>query len=76
MILQMKTGRIDPAYFEQKFHANVLNEFADGFSKLRHEGALEVAKDDEVRLTRAGLLQVDRLLPAFFEPEHRGTRYT
>jgi oxygen-independent coproporphyrinogen III oxidase len=76
MILQMKTGRIDPAYFERKFHANVLDEFADGFSKLRQEGALEVAKDDEVRLTPAGLLQVDRLLPAFFEPEHRGTRYT
>ena len=29
-----------------------------------------------VELTRAGLLQVDRLLPAFFEAEHRGTRYT
>ena len=27
-----------------------------------------------VELTRTGLLQVDRLLPAFFEPEHRGTR--
>jgi oxygen-independent coproporphyrinogen III oxidase len=29
-----------------------------------------------VELTREGLLQVDRLLPGFFEPEHRGTRYT
>ena len=32
--------------------------------------------DDGVELTPDGLLQVDRLLPAFFEPEHRGTRYT
>jgi oxygen-independent coproporphyrinogen-3 oxidase len=30
----------------------------------------------EVNLTRSGMLQVDRLLPNFFEPEHRGTRYT
>ena len=30
----------------------------------------------KLRLTRAGLLQVDALLPAFFEPEHRGVRYT
>jgi hypothetical protein len=29
-----------------------------------------------VALTREGYLQVDRLLPTFFEPQHRGTRYT
>jgi hypothetical protein len=29
-----------------------------------------------VTLTPGGLLQVDRLLPAFFKPEHRTTRYT
>ena len=28
------------------------------------------------RLTREGLLRVDSLLPRFFEPEHRGIRYT
>jgi oxygen-independent coproporphyrinogen III oxidase len=31
---------------------------------------------DQIQLTRAGLLQVDALLPAFFEAEHRGVRYT
>ena len=31
---------------------------------------------DEVRLTRKGLLRADTLLPRFFEPEHRGIRYT
>jgi oxygen-independent coproporphyrinogen-3 oxidase len=36
-----------------------------------------VALDEgEVSLTRAGLLRADALLPAFFEPEHRGVRYT
>jgi hypothetical protein len=28
--------------------------------------------DDEVQVTRAGLLRVDSLLPAFFLPEHQG----
>ena len=29
-----------------------------------------------IQLTRAGLLQVDSLLPAFFEPQFQGVRYT
>jgi hypothetical protein len=29
-----------------------------------------------VELTREGYLQVDRLLPTFFEPEYQNTRYT
>ena len=32
--------------------------------------------DDELRLTRNGLLRVDSLLPRFFEPEFRSVRYT
>jgi hypothetical protein len=31
---------------------------------------------DQVELTPDGLLEVDRHLPLFFEPEHRGARYT
>ena len=31
---------------------------------------------DRIELTRKGLLHADALLPAFFEPEHRGVRYT
>ena len=31
---------------------------------------------DLLRLSRAGLLRVDALLPLFFEPEFRGIRYT
>ena len=29
-----------------------------------------------ITLTREGLLQVDRLLPTFFDPAYRGARYT
>ena len=40
------------------------------------EGGQLTVKPGAVELTRTGLLQIDRLLPAFFEPQHRGTRYT
>jgi oxygen-independent coproporphyrinogen-3 oxidase len=75
MMLQLKTGRLHPDYFRNKFGKDILSNFADGFGQLQNDGFLTVANGD-IELTRAGLLQVDRLLPAFFEPEHRGTRYT
>jgi oxygen-independent coproporphyrinogen-3 oxidase len=75
MMLQLKTGRLDPAYFRRKFGTDILADFADGFGRLQQDGYLTLGGDG-VTLTRNGLLQVDRLLPTFFEPEHRGTRYT
>jgi oxygen-independent coproporphyrinogen-3 oxidase len=75
MMLQLKTGRLHADYFRQKFDVDPAKEFAASFGELvaknmlaRHNGNLE--------LTRAGLLQVDRLLSMFFEPEYRGGRYT
>jgi oxygen-independent coproporphyrinogen-3 oxidase len=75
MILQLKTGRLDRAYFQRKFDADILEAFADGFSELAGDGWLET-NDSGVELTRKGLLQIDRLLPRFFEPRHRTSRYT
>ncbi|MSQ94663.1 MAG: coproporphyrinogen III oxidase family protein [Gemmataceae bacterium] len=75
MMLQLKTGRLHPDYFRTKFGKDIVSTFADGFGKLQNNGYLTVANGN-IELTRAGLLQVDRLLPAFFEAEHRGTRYT
>jgi oxygen-independent coproporphyrinogen-3 oxidase len=74
MILQLKTGGLDSSYFRAKFGVDILEDFADGFRQLAEEGFLTMTPDG-VELTRDGLLQVDRLLPVFFEPEHRGTRY-
>jgi oxygen-independent coproporphyrinogen-3 oxidase len=75
MILQLKTGALDASYFRGKFGVDILEAFADAFRQLAEEGFLTMTPDG-VELTRDGLLQVDRLLPVFFEPEHRGTRYT
>lgn len=75
LMLQLKTGHLEFDYFRRKFDADVLAVFGDSWSRLENDGMLTV-RPGEVNLTRSGLLQVDRLLPNFFEPEHRGTRYT
>ena len=75
MILQLKTGRLDAASFQAKFGIAILEDFAGAFHKLAEAGQLTLS-DDSVTMTRPGLLQVDRLLPEFFEPQHCTTRYT
>jgi oxygen-independent coproporphyrinogen-3 oxidase len=75
MILQLKRGYLDAAYFRQKFQVEILVEWRAAWRAYADEGLLEL-QDDRVRLTRQGLLRVDSLLPAFFEAEHQGVRYT
>jgi oxygen-independent coproporphyrinogen-3 oxidase len=75
MILQLKTGRLDTAYFQDKFGVGVLDHWRAEFQQHADDEYLTLS-DREVKLTRKGLLRVDSLLPAFFEPEHRGVRYT
>ncbi|MCS6851255.1 MAG: coproporphyrinogen III oxidase family protein [Gemmataceae bacterium] len=75
MILQLKTGAIDVGYFQEKFEENVLALFENAFRELADLGLLR-RHNGRIELTRQGLLQVDRLLPNFFEPDFRGPRYT
>ena len=74
MILQLKTGRIESTYFRQKYGSDVTNEFADGYRQLQSDGWLNVTPRG-AELTPAGLLQIDRHLPVFFDPEYRSSRY-
>ncbi|HMP02458.1 MAG TPA: coproporphyrinogen-III oxidase family protein [Gemmatales bacterium] len=74
LILQLKTGRLDVAYFAGKFQVDILARFAAVWDALRQEGYLE-AQPGAVVLTRQGVFEVDRLLPRFFLPEHVGPRY-
>lgn len=70
LILQMKLGRVQPEYFQNKFGVDVGERFAAPVHKLSGEGYLKA--DPKIwQLSRSGLLQVDRLLPEFFLPEHR-----
>lgn len=74
-ILQMKEGRVSLPPLQEKFGVNLREEFATALANQQSAGYLEVS-DDEVTLTRKGLLQVDSLLTEYFEPQHRSVRYT
>lgn len=75
MILQLKVGSLDAAYFRQKFGREIFHDFAPVFADLAQQGLLDIAGDC-LSLRREGLLRVDSLLPNFFLPEHRTDRYT
>lgn len=75
MVLQLKKGQLDAGRFRDKFGAEILDEWHDVWEDYRQRGFVET-KGDRITLTRAGLLRVDALLPAFFESEHQGVRYT
>jgi oxygen-independent coproporphyrinogen-3 oxidase len=74
-ILQMKLGHVQREYFESKFGVDVRLRFAGPLGHLKDEGFLEIDPEN-LLLNRDGLLQVDRLLPEFFLPHHRGARYS
>jgi len=75
LILQMKLGHVHRAYFQGKFGVDIQRRFAGSLSKLQDRGFLAL-DENSLRLNRAGLLQVDRLLHEFFLPQHRNARYT
>jgi len=75
MILQLKLGEISAGAFRDKFGVDIFERYDDAFRRLESRDML--ARDgDRVRLTRAGLLRVDTLLPEFYAPAYRNSRYT
>jgi len=75
LILQLKEGRLSARPFRDKFGVDIFSEFSQAFRNQQTAGYLTV-EGDNVLLTRRGLLQVDTLLPEYFEAEHRAVRYT
>lgn len=69
-VLQMKLGRIQGSYFRNKFGVDVQERFRSPLADLQEQGFLRM-EAGELRLSRDGLLQVDKLLHRFFLPEHR-----
>ena len=76
LILQLKRGYLERHYFQEKFAVDVLDAWRDVWEQYRQAGWLQTSDDEQIVLSREGLLRVDSLLPAFFEPEHQGLRYT
>ncbi|MCP4202578.1 MAG: coproporphyrinogen III oxidase family protein [bacterium] len=74
-ILQLKLGRLEAQAFSKKFGVDVLERFSEPLGRLEKEGWLEVS-GGAVKLSGAGLLRVDSLLPDFYEDSYRNARYT
>lgn len=74
-VLQLKLGEVPLAPFRERFGVDIATEFAEPLRALAAEGWLTVS-DEAVRLTRRGLLRVDRLLPHFYDFRFRDIRYT
>ncbi len=72
-ILQMKLGRVELGYFRDKFGQDVGLRFSDQLRNLTENGFLRV-EDEEILLSRDGLLCVDSILHQFFLREHRTSR--
>ena len=77
MILQLKKGYLEAEYFRQKYGVDIVQNWRDVWSGYESESLLVVnPQGHRIELTRQGLLQVDALLPAFFERQFQGVRYT
>jgi oxygen-independent coproporphyrinogen-3 oxidase len=75
LVLLMKEGQVELGRLNQKYGVNLQQEFASAFKNQQAAGYLNL-DGDTLKLTRKGLLQVDSLLPEYFEPQHRAVRYT
>jgi len=75
MILQLKRGYLETAYFAGKFGVDIVSEWQGVWEDYVAQGYAKLG-NDRIELTMDGLLRVDGLLPAFFEAEHQGVRYT
>jgi len=75
MILQLKRGWLDREAFRQNFQTDIVEAWREVWDDYADRGWLTVGLD-RIELPEEGLLRADSLLPAFFEPDHQGVRYT
>ncbi|NBC11582.1 MAG: radical SAM protein [Planctomycetes bacterium] len=73
-VLQLKLGRVSRKPFIEKFGVDPFERWAGILREYEQRGYLRI-EGDELILDRQSLLQVDRLLHAFFLPKHRDVRY-
>src|SRR5687768_13891632 len=60
LVLQFKLGHLNRSFFQERFGVDICKRFAEPLGRLKQMGILEI-NDDEVRLSRDGLLQIDGL---------------
>jgi oxygen-independent coproporphyrinogen-3 oxidase len=75
LVLLLKTGHLDVSYFKKKYGVDIRSEFGPALARLQNEGWLTMT-GESVDCTPDGLMQIDRHLPAFFDPQYVSSRYT
>ncbi len=75
VVLLLKTGHLDVGYFRDKYGVDVRTEFRAAFDQLARDGWLTVT-GESIDCTPDGLMQIDRHLTAFFDPQYISSRYT
>lgn len=73
-ILQLKLGKVDTAYFANKFGVDPRERFKAQLDALVQQGHCSI-NGTTITLTREALLQIDRLLHGFFLTRHANARY-
>lgn len=74
-VLQLKLGHTRMSYFTEKYGIDPAVHLAAPLAVLVEQGFFSI-EGDEIRVSRDGLLQIDRLLHGFFLDHHRDARYT
>ncbi len=74
-VLQLKLGGVRAEPFRERFDVEIGELFEETLHDLAAEGWLTHSADGG-RLTREGLLRVDRLLPRFYDTVFQEVRYT
>jgi oxygen-independent coproporphyrinogen III oxidase len=75
VVLLLKTGHLDVRYFRDKYGVDVRDTFRAAFDQLTAEGWLTVG-ETSIDCKPDGLIQIDRHLPALFDPQYVSSRYT
>jgi oxygen-independent coproporphyrinogen-3 oxidase len=75
VVLLLKTGHLDVGYFREKYGLDIRDAFRTALDKLARDGWLTVSAKS-IDCTPDGLIQIDRHLPAFFDPQYISSRYT
>jgi oxygen-independent coproporphyrinogen-3 oxidase len=74
-VLRLKLGGVEAEPLREKYRIDPIGRLAEPLSRFARDGWLRFDSGG-VTLTREGLLRVDRLIPGFYLPEHRGLRYS
>ena len=74
-VLQLKLGRVDCAAFAARHGRDPRERFAEPLDRFHALGWLRTSPT-AIELTAQGIPRADRMLPAFYEPGHRTSRYS